>query len=141
MNNYKINDITLGMKYFFNIKITENMLNLFRELSGDKNPLHSNKKFAQERGYKDKVVYGMLTATFYSRLVGIYIPGKNCLLHSIDIKFTKPVFVGNHLTIIGEVIEIDTRFNTITLKSKIINENEEIVSKAKINVGVLDYEK
>lgn len=137
MNEYKLEDIQLGMKENFKVQITEQMQNDFREISGDVNPMHSSKEFAMEKGFKDKLVFGMLTASFFSKLVGVYLPGKNCLFQECkNIRFHKPVFVGDELNVIGEVVEIDDRFRRITIKATIRNQMDEKVCSAILIAGV-----
>lgn len=116
---------------------------MFCQITGDINPLHNDTTFAKGKGFNNKVVYGMLTASFYSTLVGVFIPGKNSLIHSIEIKFLKPVFIGDDLNIKGTVVEKNDTFKTVVIKS-IISRNKgggynlEKVSKSIIKVGILD---
>lgn len=138
MNEFKFEDIKLNMKEEFEVVVTEKMQNDFREISGDINPIHSDDNFAKEKGFKGKLVYGMLTASFFSKLVGVYLPGKNCLFQECkDIMFHNPVFIGDKLNVIGEVKEIDERFKRITIKAIIRNENNIKVASAKLIVGVI----
>lgn len=74
MNEYHFSDLTLGMEESFEKEITGEMMEDFRRLSGDINPLHCEADFARERGYKDRVVYGMLTASLISTLGGYFCP-------------------------------------------------------------------
>ena len=133
MNSYKISDLTIGHTEYFHVTITEYMMNNFIEISGDTNPLHSDKIFANQYGYHDKVVFGMLVSSFYSKLIGVYLPGKYALLTNINIEFLKTVFVNDQLKITGEITDIDNRFNFINVKSYIIRK-ETKVSKANIRV-------
>jgi len=138
MNEYKLEDIKIGMTEEFKVKVTEKMQNDFRENSGDINPMHSNEEFAKEKGFDKILVFGMLTASFFSTLVGVYLPGKNCLFQECkDIRFHNPVFVGDELEIKGEVIEIDERFRRITVKAIIRNQDGKKVCSAKLIAGVV----
>ena len=138
MNEYTLNEISVGLSHEFQVTITQDMQDSFRNISGDINPLHADKEFAEKKGYKNTVVFGMLTASFYSQLVGVYLPGKNCLFHSIDTKFVKPCFIGDTLTISGTVSDIREKFKQLVIQAQIKNQDDEIVSKAKILTGVLD---
>lgn len=138
MREYQLKDIKIGMTEEFKVQITEKMQNDFREITGDINPMHSDETFAKEKGFENKLVFGMLTASFFSTLVGVYLPGKNCLFQECkDIRFSSPVFVGDELTIKGEVIEIDDRFQRITIKATIRNQNQKKVCSGKLIAGVL----
>ena len=138
MNQYLLSHIKLGLKHSFKVEITEKSMVLFLELSGDNNPMHCDADYAKNRGMNDRVVYGMLTSSFYSTLVGVYLPGKYALLHSIEIQFSKPVFIGDTLTVEGEVIAINELFNRIEVKAYILNQNAEKISRAKIKIGLVN---
>ena len=66
----------------FQIKITESLVNEFAKLSGDFSPIHMNDEYAKSTKFKGRVVHGMLLASFISRIVGMYIPGKHALYTS-----------------------------------------------------------
>ena len=82
------------------------------------------------------MVYGMLTASFYSTLVGMYLPGKHALLQEVCTSFIAPVFPGDNLTVYGKVsaIHLDLRF--IEIRANITNQLGEKVSRAKLRTGV-----
>ena len=82
----------------------------------------------------------MLTASFFSTLGGVYLPGKNCLIHSVEVNFKKPVFIGDRLTILGEVTELNEMFRRAVIKVTITNQKNEKVSRGILKVGVLDEE-
>lgn len=138
MQEYLFSDIKVGLKHSFESEINETKMDKFLEISGDSNPMHIDMDYAKSKGMIDKVVYGMLTSSFYSTLVGVYLPGKFALLHSIDIQFTKPVFVGDKLIIEGVVSSINEMFRQIEVKAYILNQNSEKISRAKIKIGLLD---
>lgn len=125
MNNYTFAEIAVGLKHSFDVVITEKMQDNFREITGDINPLHEEDEFAISKGFQAKVVFGMLTASFYSTLAGVYIPGKNSLIHSVEVKFMKPTFVNDQLTIEGVVEEKNDTFKLLPIKATIKKANGE----------------
>ena len=135
MNEFKFGDLKVDQIEKFKVSISELMMKNFRKISGDLNPLHFNKNFAIKRNFKDKVVFGLLVSSFYSKLVGVYLPGKYALLNSIDIDFLKPVYVKDKLCIEGKIEKLDKRFKIINIKSRIIRDNNDLVSRANIKVG------
>lgn len=137
MNRYKWEDIFVGMEECFQVTVTEKMMEQFQAITGDQNPLHSEREFALEKGYPDRVVYGMLTASFLSTLAGVYLPGERSLIHSVESKFVKPVFAGDLLTVMGKVKEMDERFHCIHLKVEIFNQKKEKVLRGSMQIGVL----
>ena len=136
MNTYTYDEIETGQKESFTVDITEEMLDTFRGLTGDINPLHNDDDYAIGKGYEGRVAYGMLTASFMSTLAGVYMPGERSLIKEIHIKFTKPVFPGDRLEITGEVTEKHDGFNMIVLKVTIKNGKGEKVLRGSMDIMV-----
>ncbi len=123
----KLEDIEIGQKKSFEVVVTESMLDDFAKLSGDNNPLHMDENYAKSNNFKKRVCHGMLLASFFSRLVGMYIPGKNALYFSQSLKFQYPCFVNDRIEIHGEVIDKSLATKIITLKTTIIKDKRQIV--------------
>ena len=138
MNSTKFKDIKIGIIESFSVKIDTLKLNKFLEITNDINPLHIDCKYAKSKGFINRVVYGMLTSSFYSTLVGVYLPGKYSILQGIDIGFSKPVYIDDTLTITGKVDYINEAYKQIEIKATVTNQNNKKVSKATIKVGVID---
>ena len=136
MNEFAFDDIYIGLQTSFAISIDEQKMASFLDITGDISPLHIDTEYAISKGFKDKVTYGMLSASFYSTLVGVYLPGRYAVLHGLDIQFMKPVYVGDTLTIIGEVVYINESYKQIEVKAMIINQDKIKVSKALIKIGI-----
>jgi len=75
----------------------------FAEISGDWNPLHTDKKYARNTKYKTPILHGAFSAGLVSRLAGMYLPGKDCLLHSVNLKFVAPLIPPATLLIKGKL--------------------------------------
>ena len=138
MNSYKFVDINVGLEESFNVRVSSEKLDKFLKISGDINPLHTDAEYSKSKGFSDRVVYGMLTSSFFSTLVGVYLPGKYCILQGVDIQFSKPVYIDDILTITGKVIYINEAYKQLEIKAVIINQDNKKVSKATIKVGVID---
>ncbi len=138
MNTYKLSDIEVGLEESFEVKIDVSKMDKFLDISNDINPLHIDSDYAKEKGFLNRVVYGLLTSSFYSTLVGVYIPGKYCILQGIDIQFSKPVYIDDTLKISGKVSYINEAYRRIEIKATITNQENKKVSKATIKIGVLD---
>ena len=137
MNEYRFEDLKIGQEEFFSVTVTEEMMKQFLDLSGDSNPLHNDPEFAVSQGYQNKVVYGLLTTSFISKLVGVYLPGKYCLLQGVDVKYSKPVYVGDILIVKGVVDELHESVKRAVIKVTIQNQDEKKVVKGKAEIGFL----
>ncbi|HEX3695962.1 MAG TPA: MaoC family dehydratase [Polyangia bacterium] len=136
MNQYRWDDLRVGLRHEFSAAIDDQMMNVFAALSGDRNPLHVDAAYAGAAGFRGPVVFGLLTSSFYSQLVGMHLPGKFALLHGLDVDFVAPVFVGDRLTVSGEVTFLTEAYRRVELKARIVNQNGKAISKAKIRVGL-----
>lgn len=136
MNHYTMEQLRPGMAEEFTVTVTEEMMEQFRALTGDVSPIHMDPDYAAQRGYPGRVVYGMLGASFFSTLAGVYLPGEHCLLHSVETKFAKPVFIGDTLTVRGEVTEVNPVFGEITIKASLTNQDGKKVTRGLIKAGV-----
>ncbi len=137
MNAYSFKDLSVGMKEEFRKEITSEMVRTFCELTGDVNPIHTDASYAK-RKFPDRLVYGMLTASFISTLAGVFLPGKYCLLQGVEVKFIRPVFIGDILQIQGKVSEIYEHVNQVIIKVLIRNQNGEKVCQGTLKAGILD---
>lgn len=138
MNTYTYEELLIGHNECFISTITSEMMDRFVDICGDINPLHCDEEYAKQRGFKGRVVYGMLTASLYSTLAGVYLPGRYCLLYSVDSKFRKPVFIGDTLLVKGTVSEKNDTVRMAIIEATITNQNNEKVSRALVKVGFLD---
>ena len=135
-NEYIYEDIAIGMNACFTVTVTPEQMAMFRDMSGDVNPLHNDDAYAKSLGYPDRVSFGMLSASFLSTLAGVYIPGKYSIIHSVDVSFPKPVIVGDQLSISGTVIEKNEVYRYFIMKVSITNQRNEKVCRGKMQIGV-----
>ena len=136
MNHYSYDEITIGQKETFEAKITEQMLEGFRNITNDLNPLHADEDYARAAGYDGRVAYGMLTAAFMSTLAGVYLPGERSLIKEVKIKFAKPVYPGETLNVEGEVTDKNDTFSMIVLKVTMRNEKGEKVLRGSMDIMI-----
>lgn len=135
---YTLDSLNIGIKEKFEIIITEKLVSDFAEISGDFNPLHMDENFAMKTKFKKRICHGMLVASFFSRLIGMYLPGKNALYFSQSLNFTSPCFIDDEITIEGEVIDKSTATRIISIKTRAINQNNVLLLDGVAKVIILD---
>ncbi len=91
----------------FTIKVTTKDALEFAKISGDWNPLHTDPEYASKTIYKAPVLHGAFSAGLISRLAGMYLPGKDCLLHSVNLRFKTPIIPPAQLVVKGVVRRSD----------------------------------
>lgn len=99
----KYKDIKVGKKVSFKRRISQKDAETFACLSGDFNPLHLDKKFADKTIFKGTVVHGMLAASLFSCSIGMHCPGENALILSQEIKYIRPIRPGSDVRVLCEV--------------------------------------
>ena len=95
----------IGDRAEFDETITAAMIEQFAALSGDRNPLHTDAAFARAGGYPSVVAHGMIGGALFSRLIGMYIPGKHALYLSQNLRFKKPTSAGMNIVVRGEITQ------------------------------------
>tara|TARA_B100001057_G_scaffold469420_1_gene529748 strand:- start:1190 stop:1606 length:417 start_codon:yes stop_codon:yes gene_type:complete len=134
MNTYKFSDLKKGLKKKIKIKVSKKIHEQFIKLSRDKNPIHINKKFARKYNFEKPIIHGMLIGSFYSKFIGVDLPGKYSLILEINIRFIKPVFVGDLLSIEGKVLSLNKVYKIATIGISTKNQKRKKVSSSEIIV-------
>ena len=137
-SEYSFDEIEIGMQKSFKIFISEDRLDDFAKLSGDDNPLHMNEEYASSTSFKKRVCSGMFLSSFFSRLVGMYLPGKHALHISQSLNFVNPCFIGETITVEGKVIDKSPATKIIKLETTITNESGKRIIDGKAQVIVRD---
>jgi acyl dehydratase/NAD(P)-dependent dehydrogenase (short-subunit alcohol dehydrogenase family) len=88
----------------FEVEVTAEDSRRFAELSGDWNPLHTDLAYAAETSYRHTILHGAFSAGLLSRMAGMHIPGRDCLLHGIRLKFIAPIVLPARLRVRGAVV-------------------------------------
>ena len=120
--------ISQGQEYSFEKTLTEGDIGGFAKLTGDHNPLHTDDVYARKTPFKKKVCHGMFLGSLFSRLVGMYCPGKEALYLTQALEFKRPVFAGDKLTVKGIVMDKSESTKIIALKTLILVEGKVVVS-------------
>ena len=137
-SEYSFDEIELGMQKSFKVDISKNMLDVFGRDTGDYNPLHMSEEYASSTSFKKRVCSGMFLSSFFSRLVGMYLPGKHALHISQSLNFVNPCFIGETITVGGKVIDKSPATKIIKLETTITNESGKRIIDGNAQVIVRD---
>ena len=95
-----------GEKIEFDCVVNETIYTGFISLFKDNNPLHTNKDFAIEKGFKGCVMHGNILNGYLSYFIGECLPFKNVIIHSQQINYNSPVYLNDTLHFEAEVEEV-----------------------------------
>ena len=105
----------------------------FAELSGDFNPLHTDEVYARTTCFERRLVHGMLVGSLSSALVGMYLPGKNCVYVGQTLFFKGPVFIGDTVNATGTVISRSESARSLIV-SIVMRRGDEVVVEGEARV-------
>jgi len=128
-NAMSFSEIKVGYKVEFEIKISEQIHNMFADLSGDNSPVHSDDIFCGKTRYGRRIGYAFLLTSFLSKLYGEYLPGGSSVCIKQDAKFIKPYFIDDVIRISGEVVNISDSTKFIDIKTEMYREENECIFK------------
>jgi 3-hydroxybutyryl-CoA dehydratase len=116
---YGLDDIKPGLTQKFRVKVTETMINEFAKLTGDFSPIHMEEEYARTTKFGQRICHGMLLGSFFSRLIGMHLPGKNGLLLSYSLRHLLPCYLNQEIIVDGIVLDKSVATRVITLKVSI----------------------
>ncbi len=88
----------------FEVTIGPEQVRAFAEVSGDWNPLHTDPAYAAGTQFGRPILHGAFSAGLVSRMAGMYIPGTDCLLHGMHLRFLEPVVPPVRLVVRGKLV-------------------------------------
>ena len=105
---------------------TEEDIFLFAGITGDRNPVHISKEFAEKTRFGERIAHGILTAGLISAVIGTKLPGPGCLYLSQTLSFLAPVKIGDEITARAEIVEVISE-KRLRLRTQCINQRNEVV--------------
>ena len=117
IHGYYIEDLKPGMSAVYARTVTEADIVIFAGVSGDDNPVHINKEFAEKTQFEGCIAHGMLSASYISTVVGTRLPGPGCIYMGQTLRFKKPVRAGDTVTARVEVLEVITEKKRVVMET------------------------
>lgn len=133
----RIEDFEVGQHASFTKTFTEDDVQRFIEITGDVNPLHVDEEFAASTPFGRRVLHGMLTASIFSTMVGMLLPGTGAIYRSQTIRFLLPVYIDETVTAHFVVRSIDRAKHRLEIDAWIENEAGEHVIEGTCEAGLL----
>ncbi len=127
MKGTPMQDIKLGDSASFTKTVTEADVTLFSGYSGDFNPAHINATEAESSMFGQRIAHGMLSAGFISTVLGMYLPGPGTIYMGQELRFVRPVFLGDTVTATATVVERMEEKNRLKLETIVTNQKGEPV--------------
>ncbi len=128
-----IEELEVGMTRHLEKTVTDRDIELFAEVSTDRNPVHLDDDYARDTIFEGRIAHGMLTAGLISAVIGEQLPGHGTVYLGQTLKFMAPVRPGDRVRAEVVVRDIDTRKRRVTLDTRCLV-GDTIVLKGEANV-------
>jgi acyl dehydratase len=116
--------------------VTHRDIELFSELTGDRNPLHYDEERASVTRFGGIIVQGGVTSGLLNAVVAEQLPGPGSVFLHTDWSFRAPVRPGDEITAEVEVLETREDKPIVTLRTTITNREDTVVLDGKALVWI-----
>ncbi len=107
--------------------VTTRDIELFTEISGDRNPLHYDEALAKGTRFGEIVVQGGVTSAILNAVVAEDLPGPGTVFLHVDWSFKAPVRPGDDITGQVEVLEVRADKPITKLKTEVVRDDGTLV--------------
>jgi len=127
LNGLKIDEVEIGDQAMMSKTISETDAYLFTAMTGSINPLYLDETYAAKTEFKKRIVPELLIALMFPATQGNFLPGDGNLHLKQHVDFLKPVYVGDTITVVVEIVGKILEKNRVIIKNTAYNQNNEIV--------------
>jgi len=113
---FYLEDLSVGMSESTTATITAEMIDTFADITGDHNPIHVDEAYAKTTQFGGRIAHGALSASFISAVLGNQLPGPGAIFVELNLRFRKPAMIGDKITAVAEVAEINERTGRVKMK-------------------------
>lgn len=126
ISNYTYDEITIGQTATYSKLIAAQDVQIFAAASGDVNPVHLDPDYAATTQFKACIAHGMLSGAIVSAAIAMELPGPGTIYLSQTLRFRRPVFVDDTITVKLKVVDKKKR-SVVSLDCKVFNQDEKLV--------------
>ncbi len=126
LSNTPYSALEIGQTASFEKRVEERDIQLFAAMSGDRNPVHLDAEYAASTPFKERIAHGMFSGALISAAVACTLPGPGTIYLGQTMKFTRPVKLGDTLTVRLEILEKLPK-NRVRIATRVFNQNDEQV--------------
>ena len=122
--------VKVGDRAEFEKTVTAEDVARFANVTGDTNPLHRDPDYAAKTRFGQCIAHGMLSAGFISAALGTKLAPDCCVVYlSQNLRFLRPVKIGDTIRALVEVKGIDPQKRIVTVETDCFNQDGEPVVK------------
>src|SRR5688572_19569307 len=127
IENRTFDDIQVGDSATLNRTLTEQDIMLFAVMSGDINPAHVDPEYAMSSRFREVIGHGMWSGALISTVLGTTFPGPGTIYLGQNLRFRRPVKVGDTITVTITAKEKDPKNGKVMLNTECANQDGDVV--------------
>ena len=127
IENRTFDEIQIGDTATLQRTLTERDITLFAVMSGDINPAHVDPEYAKSSRFREVIGHGMWSGALISTVLGTEFPGPGTIYLGQNLRFRRPVKVGDTIEIRVTATEKDPDKRKVVLDTECLNQDGEIV--------------
>lgn len=108
-------DMQIGQRESFTHQVSESDIAAFADLTGDHNPVHIDKAYGENSRFGSNIAHGLYTASLFSAILGMRLPGPGAIYVSQTLQFKAPVRPGDAVTVSATVKAKEDKGRRVTL--------------------------
>lgn len=122
-----ISEMKIGDSASMSKTVSESDVYLFAGITGDFNPAHVNEAESACGIFRGRIAHGILSAGFISAAIAMKLPGPGTIYLGQELRFTKPVRIGDTITATVTVTELQDEKNIAKLNTVCTNQRGEVI--------------
>jgi phosphate acetyltransferase/phosphate butyryltransferase len=134
IENKTFDEIEVGDSASLTRTLKPEDIKLFAVMSGDVNPAHVDEEFARSDLFHKIIAHGMWGGALISTLLGTKLPGPGTIYLGQALKFTKPVSVGDTVTVKVTVSNKDPEKHCVAFDCRCTNQKGDVVTSGSAQV-------
>lgn len=99
LENITFEELEIGQSAELKRTLTQKDIELFAAVSGDVNPAHMDEHYAENSLFHGVIGHGMWSGGLISTVLGTELPGPGTIYLQQDMRFKKPVMLGDEVTV------------------------------------------
>ncbi|MGQ9369742.1 bifunctional enoyl-CoA hydratase/phosphate acetyltransferase [Azospirillum sp. ST 5-10] len=129
IENLTFDEIEIGRSASLSRRLTMSDIELFATVSGDINPAHLDEEYAADSLFHKVIGHGMWSGALISAVLGTLLPGPGTIYLGQDLRFRRPVGVGDIITATVTAKEKRADKNVVVFDCQCLNqEGKEVVT-------------
>jgi acyl dehydratase len=115
------NLIEAGDIYRHKFVYSQEQVNQFADVTGDKNPVHIDAEYAAKTMFGRTIMHGFLGGSVFSMIFGTLFPGEGTIYLEQNMKFKRPMIPGTEYEAVMTVKEVNREKNSAVVETNIID--------------------